>query len=92
VENVGTLYVISCVSKKHETLAPAKDLYDSELFRRARAYVEATGCPWFILSAKHGLVAPDEVIAPYLETLNAMSVADRRNSSDDAIRLRSHIH
>jgi hypothetical protein len=58
--------------------APAKDLYVSELFRRARAYVEATGCQWFILSAKHGFVDPDEVIAPYEQTLNTMCVAERR--------------
>ena len=34
--------------------------------------------PWFILSAKHGLVHPDAEIAPYDETLNNMPVAARR--------------
>lgn len=48
------------------------------MFHRARAYVEATGYQWFILSAKHGLVAPDEMIAPYDETLNTIGVGDRR--------------
>ena len=78
MENDRTVYLISCVSKKRDVPAPAKDLYESELFHRARAYVEASGRPWFILSAKHGLVAPGEVIAPYDETLNTMGVADRR--------------
>jgi hypothetical protein len=73
-----TIYLISCVSKKRDVPSPARDLYESELFRRARAYVEASGRPWFILSAKHGLVDPDEVIAPYDETLNTMGVAERR--------------
>jgi hypothetical protein len=73
-----TVYLVSCVSKKRESPTPARDLYASELFRRARAYVEATGCPWFILSAKYGLVAPDEVIAPYDETLNSMGVTERQ--------------
>jgi hypothetical protein len=73
-----TIYLVSCVAKKRVTPAPAKDLYESEWFRRARAYVEATGCPWFILSAKHGLVAPSEVIAPYEQTLNTMGLAERQ--------------
>jgi hypothetical protein len=73
-----TFYLVSCVSKKRRVPAPAKDLYVSEWFLRARAFVEATGCPWFILSAKYGLVAPDQVVAPYEETLNSMAIAGRR--------------
>lgn len=30
-----------------------------------RAYAESTGKPWYILSAEHGLVAPDEWLEPY---------------------------
>ena len=45
--------------------AAAKDLYVSDGFRKQRAYAEATGLPWYILSAEHGLVAPDEWLAPY---------------------------
>lgn len=45
--------------------APAKDLYTSPGFRKSRAYAEARAVPWFILSAEHGLVAPDEWLAPY---------------------------
>jgi hypothetical protein len=73
-----TAYLISCVSQKREQACAARDLYVSALFRKARRYVEASGCPWFILSAEHGLVAPGQVIAPYERTLNAMKVADRR--------------
>ncbi len=29
------------------------------------AYAEAVGRPWFILSAKHALVEPDELLTPY---------------------------
>ncbi|MHA6897038.1 DUF6884 domain-containing protein [Ralstonia pseudosolanacearum] len=55
----------------------AKDLYLSEWFVRARAYVEHRGHPWFILSAKFGLVAPEQTIEPYEQTLNDMPVAER---------------
>ena len=72
------LYLVSCVSQKLPVLAPAKDLYISSLFRKARSYVERKCQPWFILSAKHGLVHPDQPIAPYDLTLNTMGVRDRR--------------
>lgn len=75
----GTVYLVSCVSKKLSTAAAAKDLYVSTWFRLARHYVDITGCPWFILSAEHGLLAPDDFIEPYNTTLNHMAVAGRRN-------------
>ena len=56
----------------------AKDLYISDWFVKARAHVEQAGNEWFILSAEHGLVHPENVIAPYERTLNAMGIADRR--------------
>jgi len=77
-DSAGTVYWVSCVSRKASAPAPAKDLYVSDWFLKAHAYVEFTGAPWFILSAKYGLVPPDQVIAPYELTLNKMPVADRR--------------
>lgn len=73
-----TVYLVSCVSLKREEQCQACDLYVSDLFRKARRFVEASGCPWFILSAEYGLVTPDQVIAPYERTLNTMGVAARR--------------
>jgi hypothetical protein len=73
-----TIYLVSCVAKKRASPALAKDLYVSEWFLRVRRYVEATGCRWFILSPKYGLVAPDQLLVPYEQDLKTMSVADRR--------------
>lgn len=73
-----TIYLVSCVSKKCATPSRARDLYISDWFMKARAYVEATDNPWFILSAEHGLVSPDEVLAPYERTLNTMSASERK--------------
>ena len=73
-----TVYLVSCVSQKRDHACEARDLYVSDLFRKARRFAEGSGCPWFILSAEHGLVAPGQVIAPYERTLNTMGVADRR--------------
>lgn len=74
-----TLLLVSCVSRKRTTPSPARDLYTSEWFLKARAFVEATGCPWFILSAEYGLVHPDALIAPYERTLNRMRATERRD-------------
>ena len=57
---------------------PAKDLYRSTWFVLARNWIERKRLPWYILSAKHGLVHPDTSVAPYDETLNSMGVAARR--------------
>ena len=60
-----TLLLVACVKAKLSVPAAARDLYVSPLFRKERAYAERSGLPWFILSAEHGLVAPDEWLAPY---------------------------
>jgi hypothetical protein len=78
---VETLCLVSCVGAKRTRPALAKDIYQSDWFVKARAYAESFGSCWFILSAKYGLVGPDEVIEPYDMTLNTMGVAERRNWS-----------
>lgn len=81
-----TVYLVSCVSQKREQACAARDLYTSDWFRKARRYAEASGCPWFILSAEYVLVPPDRVVAPYERTLNTMPVADRRAWADRVAR------
>jgi len=56
----------------------ARELYCSTWFLKARDYVEAHALPWFILSAKYGLVNPDQVIQPYNLTLKDMAADERR--------------
>jgi hypothetical protein len=53
------------VKEKLAAPAAARDLYVSPLFKKERAHAEQSSLPWFILSAEHGLVAPDEWLAPY---------------------------
>ena len=74
----GALCLVSCAARKMRHSAPAEDLYRSDWFRKARRFAEARGWPWFILSAKHGLLEPEQVIAPYDKTLKKMRVAERR--------------
>lgn len=52
---------------------PAKDLYSSSLFVKSRFFAEGLGLPIYVLSAKHGLIPGDKIIAPYNQTLNTMT-------------------
>ncbi|MHA6834901.1 DUF6884 domain-containing protein [Ralstonia pseudosolanacearum] len=69
---------MSCVGEKCGYATRAKDLCISKWFVRARVYVERSGCLWFILSAKLGLITPEEVIEPYELTRNNVAIAERR--------------
>jgi hypothetical protein len=71
------LILVACVKQKLADPAPARDLYTSDLFRKEREYAERAGVPWFILSAKHGLVSPDQELEPYELHLAKTSAAYR---------------
>ena len=70
--------LVGCVKQKAARALAAEDLYTSPLFRGRRAYVRASCDRWLILSAKHGLVHPADVIVPYDETLTTASTKARR--------------
>ena len=70
--------LVGCVKSKRRNGAPAKDLYTSDYFFKMRTYAEATGAPWFILSAEHGLVDPEDWLEPYERYLPDTSREYRR--------------
>ena len=53
------------------------DLFRSPGFVRARDHAVSSGMPWFVLSAKHGLLEPDDVVAPYYLELGDSSTVYR---------------
>lgn len=76
---MAAVALVACVAGKLEEPAAAEDLYTSVWFRYARAYAIQHADRWFVLSAKHGLVRPDQRIGPYDETLVRMAIAVRRS-------------
>lgn len=82
----STLVLLGCVKSKASRPLPARDLYISELFRRRRAYAEASGKPWAVLSALHGLVLPDAVVEPYDLALSDARAAYLREWGDRVLR------
>ncbi len=69
--------LVGCGARKLGRPAPARELYTGTLFRLASAYAERTCDEWYVLSALHGLVHPDEVLSPYDLALNDVPVAGR---------------
>lgn len=85
-ECVTNVAFVACCKTKLDHPAPAKNLYQSPLFTLTRKYVEREirkSCfhGWFILSALHGVVEPDQVLEPYDVSLAAMSKKDREEWS-----------
>lgn len=69
--------LVSCVKSKKSSASAAQNLYTSDLFLSMRAYARQNSDQWFILSAEHGVLRPDEVISPYEKTLNKMLKVER---------------
>lgn len=58
--------LIQCTNTKRDEECLAEHLYDeSAYYRKMRLWARARGNPWFILSAKHGLLNPNRVTSPY---------------------------
>lgn len=73
------VYLITCTRTKSSTKTFAKQLYKSSAFQAARKVAEKYGDLWFILSAKHGLVCPEDQIEPYDLSLLSLSHIQRNN-------------
>lgn len=72
-----TIALIGCSKTKsvktHDGYAVAKDLYASDLFTKRVTHVEGRNLPWYILSAKSGLIKPSLVLRKYDSTMAELS-------------------
>ena len=74
-----TLGLISCTKSKRNYPCKASKMYSaSDLFRKAYSYATKNYDFVAILSAKHGLLFPDDKIEPYNLTLNDMNSQIRK--------------
>ena len=75
---MNRVILVACsAGKVKDDLVPARDLYNSQLFTLARKYAEKSRDPWFILSAKFGLLDPAQLVAPYDESLKDKRTTER---------------
>ena len=78
--------LIQCTNTKRSGTHKARDLYDeSNYFCIMREWARSTGNPWFILSAKYGLVEPMQRLTDYDERgLSVGQCKDIAATLDDA--------
>lgn len=69
-EHKPIIALVACSASKQDHGMAAEHLYSSTWFRLARTFARKNADRWFILSAKHGLVAPHHWLAPYNEELH----------------------
>ncbi|MZP30421.1 hypothetical protein GTO91_11925 [Heliobacterium undosum] len=71
--------LISCTKRKRAYACKACELYSaSSLFQKAYSYCLERYDRVYILSAKYGLLLPDQWIDPYDETLKNMGVGKKK--------------
>jgi len=63
--NSGRVGLIACSKTKLDHAAPAAELYASPFFKKSLAWIQKRHDTYGILSAKYGLIMPDQVIEPY---------------------------
>ncbi|MDP9462034.1 MAG: hypothetical protein M3Q22_17845 [Actinomycetota bacterium] len=59
------MVLVGCSGSKAASPRPAAELFTGVAFGKARDFARGSGAPWYVLSAKWGLLDPDEVVAPY---------------------------
>jgi hypothetical protein len=73
----GRVVLIGSSGATAEDSDAAGRLFRSDGFARAREHAVHSQLPWFVLSAKHGLLDPDDVISPFEVQIDDQSAAYR---------------
>jgi hypothetical protein len=73
----GRVVLVGSSGATAEEPGAAGGLFRSDGFARAREHAVHSRLPWFVLSAKHGLLHPDDVISPFEMQIDDQSAAYR---------------
>lgn len=82
IYNKKILVITSCSAKKKKESMKAIDLYDGDFFRKVKKFVKLHNFDLRIISAKYGLLSPDDEIPPYNEKIK---------NSDDIVILQKKV-
>jgi hypothetical protein len=63
--HIARVVLIGCGKRKSPHPCRADGMYIGSLFRKRLEYASRSGWPFFIVSAKYGLIPPTTLIAPY---------------------------
>ncbi|MBC7630606.1 DUF6884 domain-containing protein [Aeromicrobium sp.] len=70
--DIPDIVLLGSVGERVNVPAPAKEVFRDVSFQLSRVNAELSGSEWFVLSAEHGLLAPDEWVSPDSRTLAEM--------------------
>lgn len=76
--STATIALIGCGRRKRSHPSPARELYTGTLFQACRDWAETHADAYWIASAKHLIVEPDQVIEPYDLSLRDLDADTRR--------------
>jgi hypothetical protein len=72
-----TIVLISGGKQQAGTSQAARVLFTSPLFQTSVKYADHIQKPWYIVSAGHGLVKPEEILAPLPRGFSEFSLPER---------------
>jgi uncharacterized protein DUF6884 len=73
-----TIALVAASRRQRGTICRAAEQYDySPVFRRARDYCERKYPEWYILSARHYVLSPQQVIGPEDTSVHILDTDDR---------------
>lgn len=81
-EDVAAL--VACGASKRDGKQPAWALYSSVLFEKSWSAAMVTGDP-YVMSAKYGLLSPDDRVEPYDETLKSFTTEEKIAWAEDVV-------
>ncbi len=73
-----TIALIGCGKSKRNFACEARDLYTGPLFNARREWAERFADAWWIASAEHLILEPEQVIEPYDLSLSDLDADTRR--------------
>lgn len=83
--NSWQVALIACSKTKKQGTHKAKDLYQGDLFKKSFVYCSKRYKQTFILSAKYGLLHPDQIISYYDVTLKNKTEKEKKRWSEKVI-------
>ncbi len=78
-----TLLLIPCGKEKEQIAKPARELYRGNIFKASLNFAIRQNMPFAILSAKYGVVQPEEILSPYEIMIKTQSEEYRLSWAND---------
>ncbi|WP_158666128.1 DUF6884 domain-containing protein [Pseudomonas sp. SWI36] len=86
------IFVIGCGRHKRKSPTPAKDLYTSDRFKRSKSIAKNIGSSFFVLSAKHGLLQPNQLVEPYDVDIGTLDPDTKKQWATEVLQALSELN